>query len=46
MVIHEITKPGIEKTIQNPREIDINLVNAQQASRILDRLVSFELSPI
>jgi DNA topoisomerase-1 len=46
IVFHEITKPAIEKAIQNPREIDINLVNAQQARRILDRLVGFELSPI
>ena len=46
IVFHEITKPAILKAIQNPREIDINLVNAQQARRILDRLVGFELSPI
>lgn len=46
IVFHEITKPAIQKAIQNPREIDINLVNAQQARRILDRLVGFELSPI
>jgi DNA topoisomerase I len=46
IVFHEITKGAIEKAIQNPREIDINLVNAQQARRILDRLVGFELSPI
>ena len=46
IVFHEITKPAIEKAIQNPREIDVNLVNAQQARRILDRLVGFELSPI
>lgn len=46
IVFHEITKPAIQKAIQNPRTIDINLVNAQQARRILDRLVGFELSPV
>lgn len=46
IVFHEITKPAIQKAIQNPRTIDINLVNAQQARRVLDRLVGFELSPI
>jgi DNA topoisomerase I len=46
IVFHEITKPAILKAIQNPRGIDLNLVNAQQARRILDRLVGFELSPI
>ncbi|MGZ4099373.1 MAG: type I DNA topoisomerase, partial [Bacteroidia bacterium] len=46
IVFHEITKPAIMKAIENPREIDINLVNAQQARRVLDRLVGFELSPI
>ena len=46
IVFHEITKPAILAAIENPREIDINLVNAQQARRVLDRLVGFELSPI
>ena len=46
IVFHEITKPAILKAIQNPRSIDKNLVDAQQARRILDRLVGFELSPI
>ncbi len=46
IVFHEITKSAIEKAIQNPRRIDQNLVNAQQARRILDRLVGFELSPV
>jgi DNA topoisomerase-1 len=46
IVFHEITKPAILKAIQNPRAIDVNLVNAQQARRVLDRLVGFELSPI
>jgi DNA topoisomerase-1 len=46
IVFHEITKPAIIKAIENPREIDINLVNAQQARRVLDRLVGFELSPV
>jgi DNA topoisomerase-1 len=46
IVFHEITKPAILKAIENPREIDINLVDAQQARRILDRLVGFELSEI
>ena len=46
IVFHEITKPAILKAIENPREIDINLVDAQQARRILDRLVGFELSPV
>ncbi len=46
IVFHEITKPAILNAIENPRAIDINLVNAQQARRVLDRLVGFELSPI
>jgi DNA topoisomerase-1 len=46
IVFHEITKEAILKAIQNPRPIDQNLVNAQQARRVLDRLVGFELSPI
>jgi DNA topoisomerase-1 len=46
IVFHEITKPAITKAIENPRKIDYNLVNAQQARRVLDRLVGFELSPV
>ncbi len=46
IVFHEITKGAILKAIEQPRGIDINLVNAQQARRILDRIVGFELSPI
>ncbi len=46
IVFHEITKPAILKAIENPRTIDKNLVDAQQARRVLDRLVGFELSPI
>ena len=46
IVFHEITKDAILHAVQNPRELDINLVNAQQARRVLDRLVGFELSPI
>ena len=46
IVFHEITKPAILKAVQIPRTVDMNLVNAQQARRILDRIVGFELSPI
>ena len=46
IVFHEITKPAIIKAIETPRKIDYNLVNAQQARRVLDRLVGFELSPV
>lgn len=46
IVFHEITKPAILKAIENPRTIDYNLVQAQQARRVLDRLVGFELSPV
>ena len=46
IVFHEITKPAILKAIEEPRRIDMNLVNAQQARRVLDRLVGFKLSPV
>ena len=46
IVFHEITKEAILNALQNPRSVDMNLVNAQQARRVLDRLVGFELSPI
>ena len=46
IVFHEITKPAIQKAVQNPRLINMNLVNAQQARRVLDRIVGFELSPV
>ncbi|WP_281235124.1 type I DNA topoisomerase [Flavobacterium gelatinilyticum] len=46
IVFHEITKSAILRAIDNPREIDYNLVNAQQARRVLDRLVGYELSPV
>lgn len=45
IAFHEITKPAIEKALQNPREIDLKMVDAQQARRVLDRLVGYELSP-
>ncbi|WP_111706650.1 type I DNA topoisomerase [Lutibacter citreus] len=46
IVFHEITKKAILKAVENPRSIDYNLVNAQQARRVLDRLVGYELSPV
>ena len=46
IVFHEITKPAIQKAVQSPRLINMNLVNAQQARRVLDRIVGFELSPV
>ncbi len=46
IVFHEITKPAIQAAVQNPRRVDMNLVMAQQARRILDRIVGFELSPV
>ncbi|MBR1881438.1 MAG: type I DNA topoisomerase [Muribaculaceae bacterium] len=46
IVFHEITKPAILKAIEQPRDIDRNLVDAQQARRVLDRIVGFELSPV
>lgn len=46
IVFHEITAPAIKKAVANPRLINMNLVNAQQARRVLDRLVGFELSPV
>jgi len=46
IVFHEITKKAILKAVENPRDIDYNLVNAQQARRVLDRIVGYELSPV
>jgi DNA topoisomerase-1 len=46
IVFHEITKPAIQKAVQSPRTVNMNLVNAQQARRVLDRIVGFELSPV
>jgi DNA topoisomerase-1 len=46
IVFHEITKPAIKAAVAKPRTVDMNLVNAQQARRILDRIVGFELSPV
>src|SRR5687768_13205523 len=46
IVFHEITRPAIEAAVRNPRTVNINLVMAQQARRVLDRLVGFELSPV
>jgi len=46
IVFHEITKPAIQKAVANPRTINMNLVNAQQARRVLDRIVGFEISPV
>jgi len=46
IVFHEITKPAIQKAVQQPRTVNMDLVNAQQARRILDRIVGFEISPV
>src|SRR6478672_10196980 len=46
IVFHEITKPAIQRAVEHPRTVDMNLVNAQQARRVLDRIVGFELSPV
>jgi DNA topoisomerase-1 len=46
IVFHEITKPAIKEAVANPRTVDMNLVMAQQARRVLDRIVGFELSPV
>jgi DNA topoisomerase-1 len=45
-VFHEITQDALAKAILNPRQVDMNLVNSQQARRILDRIVGFEISPV
>lgn len=46
IVFHEITKPAIKKAVESPRKLDMNLVDAQQARRVIDRIVGFELSPV
>src|SRR5690606_12161857 len=46
IVFHEITKQALEQAVASPRTVDLNLVNAQQARRVLDRLVGYELSPV
>lgn len=46
IVFHEITKPAIQQAVKNPRTVNMDLVNAQQARRVLDRIVGFELSPV
>src|SRR6185503_18355504 len=46
IVFHEITKPAIQKAVSNPRTVNMDLVNAQQARRVLDRIVGFEISPV
>src|ERR1700761_8183223 len=46
IVFHEITKPAIQSAVEHPRTVNMNLVNAQQARRVLDRIVGFELSPV
>ena len=46
IVFHEITKPAIKEAVENPRKLDMHLVKAQQARRVLDRIVGFELSPV
>src|SRR5438270_4129 len=46
IVFHEITKPAIQEAVKHPRTVNMDLVNAQQARRILDRIVGFELSPV
>ncbi|MCU0389283.1 MAG: DNA topoisomerase, partial [Chitinophagaceae bacterium] len=46
IVFHEITKPAIQRAVANPRTVNMNLVNAQQARRVVDRIVGFEISPV